>query len=381
MEGGQRLVVRDRHVLGAVDVLQPRVFRTDARVIQAGRDGMRLDDLAVLVLQQIGAVAVQNTREAGRERRRVLAGVDALARRLDADELHARLVDVRVEDAHRVRAAADAGDDVVRLAARHLRHLHAAFLADHGLEVAHHHRVRVRARDRADDVEGVFDVRDPVAHRFVERVLQRLRTRFDRHDGRAQELHAVDVLRLALDVLAAHVDHAFEAEARADGRRGHAVLAGARLGDDARLAHAPGEQRLADHVVDFVGARVVQVFALEEDLRTAALFGPALGVVHGRRTADEVRQLVAEFFEEFGILAVAGIRLVQLGQRVAERLGDERAAVRAEVAGGVRQLVVGGLEQRLGAVNLIGFHDVSGSKRWHRRPAPPRRTRLSCGRP
>jgi hypothetical protein len=62
---------------------------------------------------------------------------------------------------------------------------------------------------------------------------------FHRHHGGAQQLHAVDIGALALDVFAAHVDHAFQAVARADGGRGHAVLAGAGLGDDARLAHAP----------------------------------------------------------------------------------------------------------------------------------------------
>jgi hypothetical protein len=58
--------------------------------------------------------------------------------------------------------------------------------------------------------------------------------------------------------------------ARGDGGRRDAVLARAGLGDDARLAHAAGEQRLPDGVVDLVRAGVVQVFALEVDLRAAA---------------------------------------------------------------------------------------------------------------
>ena len=58
-----------------------------------------------------------------------------------------------------------------------VRHLHQALVADDALEVAHHHRVRVRAGDGADDVEGVLDVRHPVAHRLVERVLERLASR------------------------------------------------------------------------------------------------------------------------------------------------------------------------------------------------------------
>ena len=61
----------------------------------------------------------------------------------------------------------------------------------------------------------------------------------------AEQAHARDVERLALGVDLAHVDRALEAE---QGRRGggrHAVLAGAGLGDHARLAEALGEQRLA----------------------------------------------------------------------------------------------------------------------------------------
>jgi hypothetical protein len=110
------------------------------------------------------------------------------------------------------------------------------------------------------------------------------------------------------------------------------VLAGAGFGDDARLAHAARQQGLADHVVDLVRAGVVQVFALEEDLRPALLLRPALGVVDRRGAADEVLELIAEFVEEFLVLAVAGVGFGQLGQRVAERFGDEGAAVRAEMA-------------------------------------------------
>ena len=50
-----------------------------------------------------------------------------------------------------------------------------------------------------------------------------------------EQLHAIDVGRLALDVLAAHVDDAFHAVAGGDGRRRDAVLAGAGFGDDRGL--------------------------------------------------------------------------------------------------------------------------------------------------
>ena len=63
----------------------------------------------------------------------------------------------------------------VRQAALALQHLRARLVADDALEVAHHDRIRMRAGGGADEVEGVCDVGDPVAHRLVHRVLERLR--------------------------------------------------------------------------------------------------------------------------------------------------------------------------------------------------------------
>jgi hypothetical protein len=60
VEGLQRLGVGDAHVLGAADVLEVGVLGADAGVVQAGADAVRLGDLAVVVLQDVGAVAVQH---------------------------------------------------------------------------------------------------------------------------------------------------------------------------------------------------------------------------------------------------------------------------------------------------------------------------------
>ncbi len=70
--------------------------------------------------------------------------------------------------------------------------------------------------------------------------------------------------------------------------------AGAGFGDDAGLAHAAGHQGLADAVVDLVRAGVVQVFALEPDLRPAQFARPARGMVDRAGPADEVLELVLE---------------------------------------------------------------------------------------
>ena len=70
---------------------------------------------------------------------------EALARGLDADQATSFVIEEGVEQAHRVRAAADAGDQQVGQAAVRLEHLGAGLRADHRLEIAHHRGIGVRA--------------------------------------------------------------------------------------------------------------------------------------------------------------------------------------------------------------------------------------------
>ena len=109
------------------------------------------------------------------------------------------------------------------------------------------------------------------------------------------------------------------------------MLAGAGLGDHARLAHAPRQHGLADGVVDLVRAGVVEVFALQVDLRAAEFAAQALRVIDRRGPADVVRQFVAELGHEGRIgarLVVGGLQFIE---RVDQRLGHEGAAIDAEM--------------------------------------------------
>ena len=173
---GERLVVGARQVVGPAGVAQRGVLGADARVVEAGRDRVRVGDLAVVVGEHRRARAVQHGRAARAEARR--------AGRLDADQPDVRVVDEAVEDADRVRAAADAGDDRVGQPALGGEDLLARLVADHALQLADELRVRRRADARADQVVGRLDVRDPVADRLARRLLQRLRAELDRRAPR-----------------------------------------------------------------------------------------------------------------------------------------------------------------------------------------------------
>ena len=262
---------------------------------------------------------------------------DAVAPGLDAHDPHARILDKGPEEADGVRAAADAGHHEVGELSSELPRLRPRFLADDAVEVAHHHRVRVRSQRRAQQVVGRPYVGHPVPERLVDGVFERLRAALDGNDGGAQQLHPEDVERLARNVHAAHVHLALEAEERRRGRRGDPVLAGACLRDDPALAHALGEERLAQHVVDLVRARVAEIFSLEEDLCSPAVLSEPLREVQRRRAPGVARQEPTQAAREALVPHRRPVGLLELDERGHERLGNEAPTEAAEVAGRVGQ--------------------------------------------
>ena len=149
-------------------------------------------------------------------------------------------------------------------------------------------------------------------------------------DLRPHEPHAVDVERLALHVLHAHVHHALESHQGRGRGGGDAVLARAGLGYEAGLSHLLGEEGLAEHVVDLVGAGVVEVLPLEIDLRPAEVLGHPLCVVQAAGTSSVIVQERLELPLELRVVLVAVIGLLQLDDRIHQRLGDVLPPMRSE---------------------------------------------------
>ena len=94
-EGAQRVVVGDRHVAGPAAVAQLGVLGADARVVEAGGDRVRLEDLAVVVGEHRRERAVEDAGAPGDERGAVAAAVEPLAAGLDADQLDRLVVEER----------------------------------------------------------------------------------------------------------------------------------------------------------------------------------------------------------------------------------------------------------------------------------------------
>ncbi len=111
------------------------------------------------------------------------------------------------------------------------------------------------------------------------------------------------------------------------------MLAGTRFCDDAPFSHSPGEQGLAEGVVDFVGAGVGQVFTLQVDFCPSAVLGEP--GCQGQRcgSADEGLQQVIQFPLKFSFLAHSHIRTFQVLQGWHEGFGDELTTVRPKLWG------------------------------------------------
>ena len=233
-----------------------------------------------------------------------------------------------------VGAAADAGDGHVRQAPLHGEQLRGGLVADDALEVAHQRRVRMRPDRGAEHVVGGGHVRDPVAHRLVDRVLERGAPRVDLAHLGAERAHAQHVGRLALDVLGAHVDDALQVQQRAGGGGGHAVLAGAGLGDHARLAEPPRQQGLAERVVDLVRAGVGQVLALQVEAQAAGVAAGAalqlrrqpVSAVQRCWPADVAAAQLPQLRPEVRLLADLQVGGLQVQERGDQRLRHEAAA-------------------------------------------------------
>src|SRR5262249_15610816 len=93
----------------ALDVVEPSMLRPDAGIIETGGDRVSLVDLAVVVHQEIGAVAVQDARPPARDGGRVQTAREPVTGRFHAVDFDLRFVEKGVEQPHGIRAPTDAG--------------------------------------------------------------------------------------------------------------------------------------------------------------------------------------------------------------------------------------------------------------------------------
>src|SRR5580698_5392397 len=86
--------VGGRGVAGAAGIVQHGVLRADGGVVEAGGDGVRLRDLAGVVLEDVAVGPLQDAGQSTREPRSMFSQSSPAAAGFDADELDVALGDV-----------------------------------------------------------------------------------------------------------------------------------------------------------------------------------------------------------------------------------------------------------------------------------------------
>ncbi len=236
---------------------------------------MRFSDLTIFILQDIRSRSMYHANSPPRrvaESRRMFARSDPTSTRFDSNEFNMLIIHKSTKDSNRIRPATHTRNDRIRQTPHFHHYLFTCFRPDHRLKLTHHRRVRVRSQRRTEQIMRIAHIRHPIADRFIDRILQRLRARSHWSHFRTEQLHAKHVRFLSRNIHHTHIHYTFESKQRRHRRRRDSMLPRARLCHNAPLPHPLHEQRLPQRVVDLMRARVRQVFALQIDLRTAQFF-------------------------------------------------------------------------------------------------------------
>ena len=190
----------------------------------------------------------------------------------------------------------------------------------------------MRAKHATQEVMCSTNIGHPVAHRLVDRVLQRPGAGIDATDFRAQQSHAEDVQLLAPHVFCSHVDDTFKAKQRTDRGRSYAMLSGASLGDNAMLAHPFDQQHLPQAVIDFVSASVQEIFTLQINLCAPEFSRQATSEEHRRGTPSVSAQQIVQTLLKTAVPFCLRVVLLQFFQSGHQRFGDIAATIGSETA-------------------------------------------------
>ena len=174
---------------------------------------------------------------------------------------------------------------------------------------------------------GVRNPAGPLTHGFRYSVLQGRRTAFHRMDLRSQKAHPVHVQRLPLRIFLSHEDLTLHVHQRRRRGCGYPVLPGSCLRDDTCFSHFLCQKYLSQHIIDLVGARMVQILPFQVDFCPAQVLCHASGIIKPGRPPRVFVQKLCKLPVEFRIVFIMIVGFLQLQHRIHQRLRNVLAAV------------------------------------------------------
>ena len=155
---------------------------------------------------------------------------------------------------------------------------------------------------------------------------------------------------MPFNIRLAHEDHAFQAKARADCCRRHTVLAGAGLSNDPGFAHPHGKQDLAEAIIDFVRAGMIELITLQINLRATKMLGQAFSKIKRARAANIMGPEIIHLRRKSRVFLCRAIFLLQVQNERHKRFGDIASAKLAKTA-----ILIGPLVPRISQIHYIAL--------------------------
>src|SRR5215472_6674074 len=128
-------------------------------------------DLSVLIRKKVGLCPLQYTEAPRLKAGCVFSRTNPAAASFNANHPNAWIPEKRVEKTDGVTSATNTRHQQIGQSLFLLENLAARLFADNPVQIPNHHRVGVRAIGCSEQIMCRPDIRDPITHRFVDRLL------------------------------------------------------------------------------------------------------------------------------------------------------------------------------------------------------------------
>ena len=307
-----RFVISDRHVFCSARIMQIRMLRSYAGIVQTCGYRINGGDLPFVVLTEIRLHAVEYAFSAFGDRSGMKRRIHAFSRRLAAYQPNAVVRYEFIKRAHSIAAASDTRQNSRRELSLCLEYLRSCLFAYHALKITYNHRKWMRTHYGTENIQRIVHSARPFAHSFAYCILERHSAACNCMHLSSQKLHSVHIQRLTLRILLSHEYLALHAEQRRCRSRRDAVLSCSCLCDNSRLAHLFSKKNLPEHVVYLVRACVVEILTLQIYFCTAEILSHIVCIIEQRRSARIVSKQILQLSVELLIMLIKLILTFQL---------------------------------------------------------------------
>src|SRR3990170_405586 len=196
-------------------------------------------NLTIFILQKVCHRTLKRTNRACCKSSRMLTSLNAKPSSFNSYHFYSRIVNKRIEESYRITPTTYAGNKIVWQSPLSADYLLFCLCPYHRLKIPDHHRIRMGAKHRTEDIMGCAHIGGPVPHRLTYCVFQCLAPIINRCHLCPEEPHSEDIKRLPLHIFCPHVHLALESKHGSNCSSCNTMLTCACLSNYTAFPHTP----------------------------------------------------------------------------------------------------------------------------------------------